>query len=109
MSNSCKIKIKWLSGDWSENTAYLSPAKQGWGSVESHVKHLKTLKATEDWQVIVEDKIVAQKHEKKVTSKPKTEDLKEQAKVLYKKHGSYAKVAKLIGKHPTTVRTWCNE
>ena len=38
-----------------------------------------------------------------------TELLKEKCKELYAVHNNYAKVATLVGKHPTTVRTWLKE
>jgi hypothetical protein len=105
----CKVRIKWLHGTWTENASFLCLAKNGWGSVESHVNHLTRLTSTSAWQLIVDGEIIAEKVEKPNAVKPKTEDLKVQAKRLYKEHENYAKVAKIMGKHPTTIRTWCNE
>ena len=38
-----------------------------------------------------------------------TELLKKKCTELYAIHNNYAKVASLIGRHPTTVRTWIKE
>ena len=104
----CKVKIKWIDGEWSEQDMFLSEAKKGWGSLTSHRQFLEGLKMATEWQVIQGEEILDEKNTVP-KEQPKQEDLKAKAKELYEEHKSYAAVAKLIGKHPTTVRTWCNE
>jgi len=62
-----------------------------------------------NWKIFDGEKQVAAKATvaTEVTDKV-TELLKERCRELYALHENYAQVAKLVGKHPTTVRTWIN-
>ena len=55
-----------------------------------------------------EEQILASRnaHSSKPLKDEATVLLKQKAIELYEVHGNYAAVAKLLGKHPTTVRTW---
>jgi len=63
-----------------------------------------------DYKIYDGEKIVAVKATvDKAPRDEATELLKEKCTELYAIHNNYAKVASLIGRHPTTVRTWIKE
>lgn len=63
-----------------------------------------------DWKIFDGENQVAAKATVATGGPDKaTELLKERCRELYALHENYAQVAKLVGKHPTTVRTWLKE
>jgi len=98
------LRSKWIN---SSETIQLLTAVIEEGSVldlDTYAEHLNKLPLS-SWSILYKNKIIAK-------SSGETKDgsnvLKEQARELYAEHQNYAKVAKLIGIHPTTVRTWLN-
>ena len=73
-------------------------------------KQLNSIKNATDWTVYDgRERIAAKSVVATVAREESTELLKQACRELYAEHGNYAKVAKLIGKHPTTVRSWLTE
>ena len=75
---------------------------KGLFSLDSQVNYLKSFKHLEDWTIVdaKDNSILASKN---------PIDKKDLAIELYKEHNNYAKVARILDVHPTTVRTWCKE
>ena len=73
------------------------------------VERYETAQYITEYTISDGEKIIVNKAKSAVdVSEHNTELLKERCRELYALHENYAHVAKLIGKHPTTVRNWLN-
>ena len=76
-------------------------------AMPDYTDHLKGLAGVSSWKIKgPEGVILAQSGAGGKAVNEDIEELKVLAATLYAEHKNYAKVAQLIGKHPTTVRTW---
>jgi len=92
-------EVTWLGGTEIVDFVVYHKSKSAYINLESEIKHLKGLQMTTDWFLYDDEsgELLASK---------RPLDKKLEAKNLYKKLQSYTKVAKELGIHPTTARTW---
>jgi len=76
--------------------------KKGYFAIDSQIKHLKSLKSLESW-FIVDKKTNA------LLGNSGSAPRSQLAKVLYDRYKNYAKVARVLEVHPTTVRNWIKD
>ena len=97
-----KRVVEWTGGKSITDTVKLYKSKAALFTLDREIKRLKGFEMTTNWSLYDEDsgELLASKF-------PETP--KQKAMRLYKELGNYAEVARQMGLHPTTIRTWCKE
>lgn len=94
-----RVSVEWNNGEVVETKAPMYTGKSAYFTLQKEVEHLKRLTMTTNWSVYDDEtgELLASKN-------PETNVQKAQR--LYDTHKNYAKVARIMGYNPTTIRTW---
>jgi hypothetical protein len=104
MKDTVAIEMVWIEVD---GVAFRSINErpyyaQGMYCLKNQVARLEGYKFLTEWTI-------TDLSTKKVLASSKPISPETQALELYEVHKSYAKVARILGVHPTTARKWCNK
>ena len=97
-----KRVVTWTGGSTIEDTCSVFLNKSALFTFDRGIKRLKGFEMVSNWTLYDADtnEVLASKY-------PETP--KQKALRLYEELGNYAEVARQMGLHPTTIRTWCKE